>query len=200
MNNVIKIFKYKVFFLAFFLCFSVGLSQSVVEVVTINVTEKGLIPDVDTRTAEIAVSQKATLGLYNFVELPWLFKNYIKLDEINKYIIKAEAENGESVVFSFAETENGISKLPPILILEKMKGKTGDTLVIHDKKGKGGKLDIAELEKEAKKIYHYRMILQIKDRKAVRSKIGPYTLIFPQDVSVNRWLKNVKKMKLLMVK
>ncbi len=174
-------------------------SQTLKEIASIDITKKGIIKAVDTRTGDFANTKKVIFGFFSYIEMSELFKEYVKPELKPLYLIKAENDQGEYSYFTFLEAEKLTSTIPPMLILEKVSGKTGDTVTIRDIKGKTGKVDLDELEKEVKKLFHFRIIMQIKDKDEIKRRLRNNTVIFPQDITTYRWINNVKRMKLYLI-
>lgn len=175
-------------------------SLTLEEIASYDLTNCDLIKPINTRTLDLLTSSKSSAGRYLYLEFELFFGKYMNLPEKNRYIVEAESETGEKVTFSLAETYSNVSKIPPFILMNKVEGRTGDTIKIHELKSGKGKLDMDALEKEAQKVYLFRIVTNVASKEALRQSIGKMTLFFPQDLSTQRWLKNVRWLRLYLIK
>lgn len=180
-----------------FCFFSVQLfGQNLQKIAEVDLGQEYFINPIETRTADIATSSKHSVGLYQYAEIDHLFHNFLHPEKMNLYILEAESESGQKVVFSMTEATNTASKIPPMILIKKVKGRTGDTIIIKEK---SGKMDYESLEKEAQKFYHFKIITNIKSKDTLNNTLGEMTLFFPQDISTQRTLKKVRKLRLYLI-
>lgn len=178
-------------------------STEVREIAVINIDS--LNPDIQSTTIDIRLINRKSLGKYSCYDLKSVIDSHTKNlqpSERNNLIIIAESEAGDTLTFSYRETEPEVSKLTPFFIDSRIRIRMGDTLILRDKRSRKGDLDLGPLERKFRGVVQKRIFLQMdKIPKEVASELMKNgTIIFPQDFTPRRWLKKIKFFKLYLSK
>jgi hypothetical protein len=175
------------------------------EIAKININMEQLIKEHQFKTVEFCTASKKSLGKFTCIDVLDIFDNNIKKltnSERKRLIIIAESADGEVIATDYLNFDKNNIKIPPLLIFSFIKGSVGDTVRISDVKGSKGKVDLEMVEKELQKTVVLRIFLQMKNISV--SDIQKYfkdgSMLFPQDQTCERWLENVKYLKLYIVK
>lgn len=191
------------FVLCALLCFSVSTvcaqqQRSMKRVATIEISGKTLLHNDDLRTVEVFVQKKKhKVGSFYSVKLLDVLESVPGIDSLDRkqLVVVCESSDGQMSTASFAELQLSLSKLPVLLILAPVEGTHRDSVVLHDKAGRKGKVDISDLEHEFSRVTRLRyflpdVIMSNKERKEW-SRYSMWVL-YPYDRSPQRWLPNVQ--------
>ncbi|OGU39612.1 MAG: hypothetical protein A2X61_11260 [Ignavibacteria bacterium GWB2_35_12] len=175
------------------------------ELAKINIDLNDINKNNKTKTVEFLTSSKKSIGKYICVDVNEIISENLKhLSEQEKcrLMIVAESSSGEAITSTYFDYDANNIKIPPILILNNVKGMVGDTIKVLDVKGKKGIVDLSMVERELQKSIVERVYLQIKnittDEKNKIFKSG--SIVFPQDKATKRWIGSVSNIKIYIIK
>lgn len=127
-----------------------------------------------------------------------------KLAPISDIKIKSSAllitdKSGNINIVSFSELLQDISVIPPMIVFDKVRGTIGDTVTVQDH-GMGD-LEFSAIDDELAVATKRRIYLQIgKIGKLERELFfNTISIVFPTDISTNRWIHDVVEIKLIEV-
>jgi hypothetical protein len=193
------------FLLCIFIIKGLAISQTLDEVASIDMDYTTLKAKYNYKTTEIMLANKKSMGKYTCFEMNDILAPYIKeLKEQDKaqLIIISETSDGQQNVSSYYDFTENVNILVPFIIFQQQTGGIGDTVYIRDVPGHKGKVDTRLVDEEYNQAVLHRVYLQLKSvTKEEKDRIfKPGTIIFPQDKTPARWIGNVKRIRLLLVK
>lgn len=188
----------------YFISFSSLQSSNLQEIATINLSSIDISKYYKSETVQFYSASKKFFGKYLCYKLIDLIEPQIKqLQEIErKRLIIIGIDSLNNTIFTtYYDYDNNTTKIPPYLISKRIYGSVGDTVIVFEKKGKPGKLNLKPLEKELEQIVDIKVYLQFKKltREEESNIFKPGTIIFPQDQKSVRWLGNVKYLKIYLL-
>ncbi len=176
-------------------------AQNLEEIATINLSSIDLAKYYKSETVQFFSSSKKSFGKYLCYKIIDLIEPQIKQlneTERNRLVIIGIDSLNNSILTTFYEYNYNTTKIPPYLISKRVYGSVGDTVIAFEMKGKPGKLNLKQLDKELEQIVDIKVFLQFKklskDEENAIFKSG--TIIYPQDQKSVRWLGNVKYLKI----
>lgn len=106
-------------------------------------------------------------------------------------IIKDKSKN--NTIVSFAEIQQEISVIPPMIVFDRVRGRVGDTVKVQDH-GMGD-FEFADIDAELSKSTKKKVYLQLKNMTAKDQQkyFSTISVVFPTDKSVLRWIHNVEE-------
>lgn len=171
---------------------------SMQHVATIEVSGDALLHNNGLRTVEVFVQKKKQkVGAFYSVKLLDVLDSMPELDSMDRkqLVVVCESSDGQKSTASFAELQLALSKLPVLLIIAPVTGKHRDSVVLHDKVGRKGAVDITDLENEFNRVTRLRYFLPdvIMSREEQKQWSGySMWMLYPYDRSPQRWLPNVR--------
>lgn len=184
-------------FIVILISFDLSFAQDLEKIAEIKINTVELAKKVNYQSTKFIFRSKQNTGYhlaFDFVDIlkPYL-KGLSKKDKLNLLIV-AENNKGESITATWADIDRLMTSMPAVLIYHKVVVK--DSITLQEK---NGKMDMSELDEDiANLTTRRRIFLQIK-RIPVAEKIRimkDATLIFPKDISTERWINNIDLVKI----
>ncbi len=145
-------------------------------------------------STEFYSKNKKMLGKFYSLELQDIISLPTEIDT-GSVLVELETDNGQSILCSYFELSKSMSLLPPLYLIDKVTGTTGDTIKISE--NIDGNIDYAELDKELKIATVKRVYCQVsKITKSSKLVFKSGTVIFPMDICDRRWLTDVVRLKI----
>lgn len=172
--------------------------RSMQHIATMEVSGDALTHHNGMRTVEVFVQKKKQkVGAFYSVKLLDVLSAMPELDSMDKkqLVVVCESSDGQMSTASFAELQLSLSKLPVLLVLAPATGTHRDSVVLNDKAGRKGKVDLSDLENEFNKVTRLRYFLpDVVMSSAERKTWSEYSMwiLYPYDRSPERWLPNVR--------
>ena len=179
-------------------------AQSLKEIANIEINQEYLQKNFENQSTEFLTSNNKKIGSFYSYEINDIINKNIQnisKEKRNNLIIIAENNQNQSIATTYYDYSTQIIKLTPLLLSSKVTGIVGDTVRIGDAKGKKGVVDTYEVGKAFDIAVRKRIFLQIKSLKNEEKNnfFQNGTIIFPQDQSTERWLKNVSRIKIYLI-
>lgn len=179
-------------------------AQTMKEVAVIDVDPAKLVDKHDDYYTEFYTSKKRRICKYYCIDLNDVLKPYTKdlsAADLRNLIVVAETSTGETMTTSFADFNDKIVRIAPMIIYSDIRSGIGDTVEFWDKEGTKGIVNLDGLDDELRKTRLRRIYLQIKKISKADKKraFQERSIVFPQDQSTDRWIADVKYLKLYVV-
>jgi hypothetical protein len=176
-------------------------AQSLKLVGSIPLNTKELLARSQTVPTEFVLANKKTVGKFNALDVYEILKPQLSTltpDQLRSTIIVAESSTGETTAFSVAEIQPEISKLPAMLLLNSVGSQTGKIISVQDSSINQGRVDLSKLDAVYSDMIRRRVGLQLQSAPKSRP-LQPFSIIFPIDARSDRWLNDVKILKIYTV-
>ncbi len=176
-------------------------AQSLTMVGSVTIDSKDLLTRSQTLPTEFLLSNKKVVGKFNALDVYEILKPQLKAltpDQLRSTIIIAESSTGETTTFSVAEIQPEISKLPAMLLLTTVGSQTGKIISVQDSSINRGRVDLSKLDAAYNDMTRRRVGLQLQSSPKSQP-LHPFSIIFPIDARSDRWLKDVKILKIYTV-
>jgi hypothetical protein len=156
-------------------------------------------------TTEIMLPSKRSLGKYLTADMKDIIQSQlkdIKAENAGNLIISLQSETGETLLFTYLESLPSVLRLPPFIVFANIKINLGDTVVVNEKNKATAEIDLTKLKEEYSGIVQRRVFIQVPDihPKEAEHEFPRYTIVFPQDYTKKRWLRNIRIIKVFMLK
>ena len=174
-------------------------SQNFKELTTIKVNTNELKDNVPYQSTQFVLKTKQSTDYIFTFNITDIIKSYISKiskEKLNSAVIVFINKDGQTLTTTYNEFDSENTRVPAVITLKKAENKMGDSITIQEV---DGDIDLSELDET---FSHFatrtRVGLQISslDKKTLAQLSKDATLVFPNDMTTDRWLSEITEIKI----